>query len=138
MPAILTIFRAFLSRILDLFQRADRRNIVDRRPVEDVSDHEVEAGQAFAFTGKDKPDDRPGRWIVGARPAFLYVMYAIILWSLPLGITAAISPPTAGAIADAMNRYLAGLPEPLYALFATGYLGYATLRQWGKVKGTDR
>ena len=37
-----------------------------------------------------------------------------------------------------MNAYLAGLPEPLYALFGTGYLGYTAARQWGKVKGVDR
>jgi hypothetical protein len=77
-------------------------------------------------------------WTIRARPAFLYVMYAMILSALPIGLVAVISPSTARAISDAMNRYLAGLPEPLYTLFGTGYLGYATLRQWGKVKGTDR
>jgi hypothetical protein len=37
-----------------------------------------------------------------------------------------------------MTAYLAALPEPLYALFGTGYLGYTAARQWGKVKGSDR
>jgi hypothetical protein len=37
-----------------------------------------------------------------------------------------------------MNAYLTGLPEPLYALFGTGYLGYTAARQWGKIKGVDR
>jgi hypothetical protein len=37
-----------------------------------------------------------------------------------------------------MNSYLGGLPEPLYALFGTGYLGYTAARQWGKVAGSDR
>lgn len=37
-----------------------------------------------------------------------------------------------------MTRYLNGLPEPLYALFGTGYLGYTVARQWGKAKGIDR
>lgn len=73
-----------------------------------------------------------------ARPTFLYVMYAMILWSLPIGLIAAVSPETARRIADGMTRYLSALPEALYALFASGYLGYATLRQWGKVKGGDR
>ena len=40
-------------------------------------------------------------------------------------------------IAAGMNAYLAGLPEPLYALFGTGYLGYTAMRQWGKVKGVE-
>lgn len=65
-------------------------------------------------------------------------MYAMILWSLPMGVLAAFSPATARSIALGMNTYLNGLPEPLYALFGTGYLGYSVVRQWGKVKGTDR
>jgi len=36
-----------------------------------------------------------------------------------------------------MTSYLAALPESLYALFGTGYLGYTAARQWGKAKGTD-
>ena len=65
-------------------------------------------------------------------------MYAIILWSVPMGVIAAFSPATASAIAAGMGAYLNGLPEPLYALFGTGYLGYSVVRQWGKVSGSDK
>ena len=34
-------------------------------------------------------------WTSRARPSFLYVMYAIILWSVPMGVIAAFSPATA-------------------------------------------
>jgi len=77
-------------------------------------------------------------WTSRARPSFLYVMYAIILWALPMGVIAAFRPEAARDIAAGMNAYLAGLPEPLYALFGTGYLGYTAARQWGKVKGVER
>jgi hypothetical protein len=77
-------------------------------------------------------------WTSRARPSFLYVMYAMILWAVPMGLIGAISPRTAGAIAGFMTAYLNGLPEPLYALFGTGYLGYAVARQWGKIAGSDR
>lgn len=77
-------------------------------------------------------------WTSRARPTFLYVMYAMILWALPMGLIAAFSPATARAMSEGISSYLKGLPEPLYALFGTGYLGYATLRQWGKVKGAER
>lgn len=77
-------------------------------------------------------------WTSRARPSFLYVMYALLLWSVPMGVLAALSPATAHAVAAGMNAYLAGIPEPLYALFGTGYLGYTAARQWGKVKGVDR
>jgi hypothetical protein len=65
-------------------------------------------------------------------------MYVMILWSLPMGVLAAFRPDSATAIATGINAYLAGLPEPLYALFGTGYLGYTAARQWGKIAGTDK
>lgn len=77
-------------------------------------------------------------WTSRARPSFLYVMYAMILWALPMGVLAAFSPGAAQGIAAGMNAYLNGLPEPLYALFGTGYLGYTAARQWGKVRGVER
>ena len=77
-------------------------------------------------------------WTSRARPSFLYVIYILILWALPMGVIAALSPDTEWDIAAGMNAYLGGLPEPLYALFGTGYLGYTAARQWGKVRGVDR
>ena len=77
-------------------------------------------------------------WTSRARPSFLYVMYAMILLSVPMGVIAAFRPETALAIGQGMTSYLNGLPEPLYALFGTGYLGYTAARQWGKAKGADK
>lgn len=65
-------------------------------------------------------------------------MYIIMLCSLPLGIMGAFDPDRAKAVAVAMTSYLRGLPEPLYALFGTGYLGYTAARQWGKIAGSDK
>lgn len=80
----------------------------------------------------------PDPWTSRARPSFLYVMYALILFSVPMEIIAAFDPSAATAIGNGMTSYLAALPEALYALFGTGYLGYTAARQWGKVKGVDR
>ena len=80
----------------------------------------------------------PDPWTSRARPSFLYVMYALILFALPMGVLSAFSPEAARDIAQGMNAYLSGLPEPLYALFGTGYLGYTAARQWGKIKGVER
>lgn len=77
-------------------------------------------------------------WTSRARPSFLYVMYVMILAALPMGLLAAFNPSVAKDIALGMNSYLNGLPEPLYALFGTGYLGYTAARQWGKVKGVEK
>ena len=77
-------------------------------------------------------------WTSRARPSFLYVMYGLILWSIPMGIIASASPDMARAIGDGMTAYLRGIPEELYALFGTGYLGYTAARTWGKVKGVEK
>ena len=77
-------------------------------------------------------------WTSRARPSFLYVMYALILWSLPMGLIAAIDPKLALGIGNGMTAYLRGIPEELYALFGTGYLGYTAARAWGKAKGVER
>ncbi len=77
-------------------------------------------------------------WTSRARPSFLYVMYVLLLWAIPMGLIAAAQPAIAKDIASGMNAYLAGIPEPLYALFGTGYLGYTVARSWGKAKGIDK
>ncbi len=77
-------------------------------------------------------------WTSRARPSFLYVMYILLLWALPMGLIAAFRPDIAQNIAAGMNAYLDGIPESLYALFGTGYLGYTAARTWGKFKGVDR
>ena len=77
-------------------------------------------------------------WTSRARPSFLYVICAMILWAIPMGLIAAVRPEAAANIASGMNAYLNGLPEPLYALFGTGYLGYTAARQWGKAKGIEK
>ena len=76
-------------------------------------------------------------WTSRARPSFLYVMYALLLWAIPMGLIAAARPEMAQGIADGINAYLAGIPESLYALFGTGYLGYTAARAWGKAKGIE-
>ncbi len=77
-------------------------------------------------------------WTSRARPSFLYVMYAIILWAIPMGIIASFEPVIARDIAAGMNGYLAGIPDSLWGLFGTGYLGYTAARQWGKVRGVEK
>ena len=103
--------------------------------LEDSHDLELVKAQLTAIVAEAGSNDR---WTGRARPAFLYVMYVLFLWSLPMGLIAAARPDMAAAISHGMTAYLNALPEPLYALFGTGYLGYTAARQWGKVKGVDR
>ena len=91
--------------------------------------------QVQAAVAKAQPADP---WTARARPSFLYVMYALLLWSIPIGLIAALRPVMARDIAGGMSAYLNGLPEPLYALFGTGYLGYTVARTWGKARGSEK
>ena len=77
-------------------------------------------------------------WTSRARPSFLYVMYTLILWAIPRGLIAAADPRMAAGISGGMTAYLRGIPEELYALFGTGYLGYTAARTWGKMKGVEK
>jgi len=77
-------------------------------------------------------------WTSRARPSFLYMMCGLLLWSIPMGLIAAADPKMAMGIANGMTAYLRGIPEELYALFGTGYLGYTAARAWGKSKGVER
>lgn len=77
-------------------------------------------------------------WTSRARPSFLYVMYALLLWSIPMGLISAVQPALGESIARGMTAYLRGLPDELYALFGTGYLGYTAARAWGKAKGVEK
>jgi hypothetical protein len=80
----------------------------------------------------------PDPWTSRARPSFLYVMYTLILWAIPMGLIAAADPKLALNIGGGMTSYLRGLPDELYTLFGTGYLGYTAARTWGKVKGVEK
>ena len=76
-------------------------------------------------------------WTSRARPSFLYVMYVLLLFALPMGVLSAFDPAAARNIGAGITAYLRGLPEELYMLFGTGYLGYTAARQWGKAKGVE-
>ena len=87
----------------------------------------------------DAPPNRPDDpWTRRARPTFLYVIYALLLWAIPVGLLSALDPAMGAAIARGTAAYLHAIPEPLYALFGTGYLGYTAARAWGKARGVER
>lgn len=68
------------------------------------------------------------KWTSRARPAFLYVMYTFILFSLPMGLYFAFDPVNAKEVADGVKAWLEAIPGELYTLFGAGYLGYVKKR----------
>jgi len=74
-------------------------------------------------------------WTSRARPSFLYVIYIMILFGIPMGFVSAFKPEIAVAIAAGMKAWLSAIPSELYTLFGAGYLGYTGVRGWEKMKG---
>ena len=69
-----------------------------------------------------------------ARPSFLYVMYVMILAALPMGLLFAFRPETSIAVTEGVKLWLAAIPEEMWWLFGTGYLGYTGARTVEKAK----
>lgn len=73
-------------------------------------------------------------WTSRARPSFLYVMYAMVLAAIPMGILSIFSPGSAVSVVGGFKLWLAAIPGELWAVFGAGYLGYAGSRSFDKAK----
>ncbi|MCB5424790.1 holin family protein [Altererythrobacter sp. CC-YST694] len=136
--AILDVLIGPISAIIDKVipdKAAREKARLELLKLEGTQEMELIQAQLSAIVAEANSRDP---WTSRARPSFLYVIYVLLLWAIPMGLIAAFRPEVARDIASGMNNYLNGLPEPLYALFGTGYLGYTAARQWGKVKGVER
>ncbi|MGL5074246.1 MAG: holin family protein [Waterburya sp.] len=91
---------------------------------------EISMGAILAEANSSDP------WTSRARPSFMYVIYVMILASIPMGFMAAFFPVQADAVINGMGKWLNAIPEALYALFGAGYLGYTGFRSWDKKNGT--
>lgn len=77
-------------------------------------------------------------WTSRARPAFLYVVYIMLLAAIPMGIVHALAPTTAAEITVGFKAWLAAIPESIIQLFGVVMLGYIGGRSWEKVRGAAR
>ncbi|MDE3021928.1 MAG: hypothetical protein KGI54_08720 [Pseudomonadota bacterium] len=74
-------------------------------------------------------------WTSRARPSFLYVVYILLLFGLPMGILSAFRPDLSLAVAAGFKAWLNAIPDSLYLLFGTVMTGYGVQRTIEKVKG---
>lgn len=93
---------------------------------------EVQLQAILAEAGSADP------WTSRARPSFLYVVYILLLFSLPMGILSAVSPDTAGQVAAGARGWLESIPPSLVDLFTYVMLGYIGGRSYEKVKGAAK
>jgi hypothetical protein len=73
-----------------------------------------------------------------ARPSFLYVVYVLILWAIPMGILTIFSPQAASAFTAGFRAWLSAIPQEILQLFGVVMTGYVLGRSWEKVKGVSK
>lgn len=77
-------------------------------------------------------------WTSRARPSFLYVVYLLLLFSLPMGILSVFSPESTHAISSGMKEWMASIPQDIIELFKWVMLGYIGGRSVEKIKGATK
>lgn len=77
-------------------------------------------------------------WTSRARPSFLYVVYTLLLWSIPMGVLTVFKPDAAAAFTDGFKAWMLAIPEPILTLFGVVMTGYVAGRSWEKVRGVAK
>lgn len=85
----------------------------------------AEAGSADAWTSR-------------ARPTFLYVVYIVILSCMAGAVAGIWWPDHVTTAAQNFANLLEAIPESLWWLFGTGYLGYTGARSFDKRREPGR
>jgi Holin of 3TMs, for gene-transfer release len=80
----------------------------------------------------------PDPWTSRARPSFLYVVYILLLWSLPMGVMFVFAPEAAERFTRGFGLWMHAIPDAMIALFGTVMLGYVGARSWEKGKGVTQ
>lgn len=73
-------------------------------------------------------------WTSRARPSFMYVIYVLLLASIPMAIIYAYDAKLAGDLTVGFKAWLCAIPDPIINLFGMGYLGYTGARSFEKWK----
>ena len=100
----------------------------------DSAVRQLQAAQAVMLAEAQSSDP----WTSRARPSFLYVVYVLILMSIPMGVLFAFRPDTANAVIAGFHGWLAAIPDNYIQLFGVVLLGYSASRTVEKVKGVAK
>ena len=77
----------------------------------------------------------PDPWTSRARPSFLYVVYILLLWSIPMGVLYIFKPEAAAAFTVGFKNWMEAIPEAVLVLFGTVMTGYVLSRGYEKGRG---
>ena len=74
-------------------------------------------------------------WTSRARPSFLYVVYVLLLWSIPMGVLSMFRPDLAASFTVGFKAWMSSIPDSVLTLFGVVMSGYVLGRSYEKVKG---
>ncbi|WP_114393227.1 3TM-type holin [Oleisolibacter albus] len=132
--ALLTPLMAVIDRVLpdEKAREAAKLELLRQQQAGALEEVKVQLSAILAEAQSADP------WTSRARPTFLYVVYALILASLPMGVLSAFAPETAKAVAAGMQAWLAAIPTDIVELFQWVMLGYVGARSVEKVRGAAK
>ncbi len=121
---ILEIGRSLIEKLVpDPQEKAKlEQSLLQAAQQNDLKELEIRMSTIIAEASSNDP------WTSRARPSFMYVIYILLLFAIPMGFVSAFKLELATAIANGFGAWLAAIPDELYALFGAGYLGYAYSR----------
>jgi len=77
-------------------------------------------------------------WTSRARPSFMYVFYALLIFLVIVLPLIGLAEPTAmTAVLGNIKLGFAAIPEEMWWTFTAGYLGYTTARSYEKKSGVS-
>jgi len=136
MNPLITVLPDLVRKAIDKWGPASQMDEKDKLELESqvrlavMSDENKKLETAMSAILEEAKSKDP--WTSRARPSFLYVMYAMILASIPMGVLSAFDPEMAEQVANGMKAWLGAIPDGLWATFGVGYSGYAIARSVDK------
>lgn len=109
-----------------------KQSLLEAAQKNELKELEVRMSAIIAEASSSDP------WTSRARPTFMYVIYILLLASIPMGVLFAFDADIAGRVVTGFGLWLEAIPNELYTLFGAGYLGYAYVRTKEKQTGAAK
>lgn len=136
-PLVLAAIPKLIDKIANYFPSEAEKNQAQAELINATvkGDLDFEELRSKNITAEAASSDK---WTSRARPSFLYVVYVMILTSIPMGVLSAFQPEMVVAIINGTKLWLEAIPDELYTLFGVVATGYVGARSWEKVRGVSK
>lgn len=127
------IDRLFPDKVLQAQQRAEaEQKLAALTQSGELESIQIQLSAIIAEANSKDP------WTSRARPSFLYVVYILLLWSIPMGILSMFRPDLGAAFTVGFKGWLSAIPDSITTLFGIVMTGYIGGRTYEKVKGVSK